>query len=168
MQPNGTIKQLAWCYYLNDTANGITYGKLYNRYAVLGIYDTSSLQNPSLRKKLAPAGFHVPSETEWSELTTCLGGDGLAGGKMKEVGFTHWMSPNTGATNSSGFTAFPGGSRLNNGFKWIGINGYWWSTNGVYRLISGGGDLAYSLAEGPVITSLSGNQNGFSVRCVKD
>jgi len=89
----------AWCYYLNNTANGTIYGKLYNWYAV---------NDP---RGLAPNGYHIPTDAEWTTLTTYLGGSTLAGGKMKEAGSSHWLSPNTGATNSSGFKGLPGGFR---------------------------------------------------------
>jgi uncharacterized protein (TIGR02145 family) len=84
----------AYAIYNNDPANNTTYGKLYNIYAVK-------------TNKLAPAGWHVPTYTEWTTLTTYLGGEAVAGGKMKAT--TLWSSPNTGATNSSGFTGLPAG-----------------------------------------------------------
>ena len=118
----------AWCYSNNDPANGAVYGKLYNWYAVAGIYDAASLADPTLRKKLAPNGWHVPTDAEWTTLTTCLGGASVAGGKMKETGTAHWQSPNTAATNSSGFTGLPGGICSNDGtFNLSGSNGIWWS-----------------------------------------
>lgn len=90
----------AWCWYNNDSANyAATYGKLYNWYAV---------NDP---RGLAPAGWHMPSDLEWSTLATCLGGDGVAGGKMKGTGTAFWQEPNAGAINSSGFTELPGGYR---------------------------------------------------------
>jgi uncharacterized protein (TIGR02145 family) len=88
----------AWCYYNDDPANGAIYGKLYNWYAV---------NDP---RGLAPAGWHVPTETEWQTLIGTLGGASVAGGEMKSTGTTYWGSPNTG-TNSSGFSALPGGLR---------------------------------------------------------
>jgi uncharacterized protein (TIGR02145 family) len=106
----------AWCYYNNTTANGTTYGKLYNWYTTLG--DT-----------LCPKGWHVPSDNEWTILTDYLGGESVAGGKMKSVGTAYWNSPNTGATNESGFTGLPGGYRSNGGqFFDVGGRGYWWSS----------------------------------------
>jgi uncharacterized protein (TIGR02145 family) len=107
----------AWCYYENVDSNGTTYGKLYNLYAVL---------DP---RGLAPAGFHIPSDKDWTTLTDYLGGKEEAGVKMKEAGSTHWPRPNTGATNSSGFTGLPGGYRDDNGsFFSMGVNGFWWSS----------------------------------------
>lgn len=145
----------AWCYYNNDPANGTVYGKLYNWYAV---------NDP---RGLAPTGWHVPSNAEWTILGTCLGGDAVAGGNMKETGTTHWTTPNTGATNSSGFTGLPGGRRNAIGvFSQVGSYGIWWSSTefntafAVYRL------LGYN--DGNLIGSNNEKQIGFSVRCVKD
>ena len=157
----------AWCYYNNDPANGTIYGKLYNWYAVAGIYDAASLNDPSLRKQLAPQGWHIPSDAEWTILTDFLGGESVAGGKMKETGTTHWDSPNTGATNESGFTALPGGYRYNySAFYSINFNSYWWSSteydsansllrniNYNYGYLGGGNHL---------------KEFGFSVRCIKN
>ena len=97
----GSLITGAWCYYNNTTANGTTYGKLYNWYAVAGIYDAASAANPALRKKLAPNGWRIPGDTDWTKLTIFLGGEGVAGGKMKATGTSLWQSPNTDATNSS-------------------------------------------------------------------
>ena len=155
----------AWCYYQNDTNHGIIYGKLYNWYAVAGVYDAASFSNPALRKKLAPTGWHIPSDAEWTTLTTCLGGDG---GKMKETGTVHWSSPNTGATNSSGFTALPGlwiylQSASN---PTIGGEGGWWSSteafsaSGWYRSVGAGSTQ--------IIRNYKGKVAGYSVRCIKD
>ena len=156
----------AWCYYNNDPANGAIYGKLYNWYAVVGIYDTASLNDPSLRKQFAPTGWHVPSDAEWTTLTTFLGGESVAGGKMKETGTTHW-NPNIAATNESGFTGLPGGVRNSFGsFEGIFANGTWWSfsendaTNAWYRSL----DRNYGNAG----RSYSNKIPGFSVRCIKD
>src|ERR1035437_5498763 len=147
----------AWCWYNNDSAtNASTYGKLYNGYSV---------NDP---RGLAPTGWHVPSDAEWTTLSTCLGGDAVAGGAMKETGTTHWTSPNTGATNSSGFTGLPGGYRANPGiFTTVGNYGFWWSstayvtTNLWYRYLS------YN--DGTIFKDwLFNKQFGFSVRCLRD
>ena len=100
----------AWTYYNNDAANGAIYGKLYNWYAVT---------DP---RGLAPAGWHVPTDAEWTTLIDYLGGVLVAGGKMKSTGTTYWRIPNTDATNSSGFSALPGG--------WIGTAGNFNGTAG--------------------------------------
>ena len=104
----------AWCYYNNDPSNNGSYGKLYNWYAV---------NDP---RGLAPVGWHVPTDIEFTTLTTALGGASVAGGKMKVTGTTTtWNSPNTGATNTSGWAGLPGGFRFSGGeFSFIGTNGY--------------------------------------------
>ena len=108
----------AWCYYNNDAANGAIYGKLYNWYAV---------NDP---RGLAPQGWHVPTETEWTTLINYLGGASVAGGKMKDIGTTFWGSSNTG-TNSSGFSALPGGLQDEGGNFWGGgyLSTMWSSTS---------------------------------------
>lgn len=123
----------AWCYYKNDPANEAIYGKLYNWYATVGIYDIASLNDQSLRKKLAPQGSHIPTISEWNDLSDYLDLDFQQGGtnagvKMKEQGIIHWISPNKGADNSSGFTALPGGYRERySTFYDINTLGRWWS-----------------------------------------
>jgi len=160
----------AWCYYNFDSANGAIYGKLYNWYAVAGIYNAASLTNPSLRKKLAPIGWHIPSDAEWTTLTDCLGGESVAGGKMKETGSAHWKIGNI-ASNSSDFRGLPGGNLyLNNGisvnFGGIKIYGNWWSSTEYDATNSKLRALQYSLVK---VTSGSLNKiYGLSVRCLKD
>jgi uncharacterized protein (TIGR02145 family) len=165
----------AWCYYNNDPTNGAVYGKLYNWYAVAGIYDAASLANPALRKKLAPTGWHVPTDTEWSNLINCLdpnadGGNNFpntAGGKMKETGTTHWASPNIDATNTSGFTGLPGGFRYFNGtFYNIGNDGYWWSSSELGSNNAWWRFLYY--LDGSILRGSVYLTNGFSVRCLRD
>jgi len=160
----------AWCYYLNNTSYGPIYGKLYNWYAAAGIYDAASLANPTLRKKLAPTGWHVPTDAEWTTLTTCLGGEPVAGGKMKETGTVHWSSPNINATNSSGFTGIAGGFRENLTGTFFNERalGYWWSssafdTTGAYAYCRG---LRYDTSTAD--SGINYSQYGYSVRCVKD
>jgi uncharacterized protein (TIGR02145 family) len=153
----------AWCYYSNTTANGTIYGKLYNWYAVNGDINGDGIKD----KELAPLGWHIPTEAEWNALSECLGGNAVAGGAMKEAGTTHWITPNTGATNSSSFTALPGGFRNSAGaFEILGYKGYWWSatasstTNAVLRFLDN---------SNTILTAGSDDKNhGFSVRCVKD
>jgi len=145
----------AWCYFKNDPENGKTYGKLYNWYAV---------NDP---RGLAPAGWHIPSEKEWTELSDFLGGDAVSGGKMKETGTIYWIEPNTDATNTSGFTGLPGGLRFDDGgFFLRRALGNWWSstefnnTKSWYCLLSrGNGRLKKVEIEKPY---------GFSVRCIRD
>lgn len=135
-------------------SNSTTYGKFYNWYAV----------NDS--KKLAPKGWHIPTDADWTSLTDFLGGGNVAGNKLKEAGNTHWMTSNVAATNETGFTTLPGGTRSSDGSVYdIGNNGYWWSAtegsninSGWYRYIT---NLAGSVSRG--YYSKSG---GMSVRCV--
>ena len=120
----------AWCYYENNSTNGTTYGKLYNWYAVAGIFDEESKTDVSKRKNLAPTGWHVPTETEWTTLIDYLGGASVAGGKLKDTGTNYWTDPNTG-TNWSRFSALPSGAQFENGgfgfFGWIST--MWSSTS---------------------------------------
>ncbi len=112
----------AYCYYNNDSATyAATYGKIYNWYAV---------NDP---RGLAPEGWHVPSNSEWSTLGSCLGGDLTAGGPLKETGTEHWQSPNAEATNSTGFTGLPGGYRTFGyfplgHFDFLGFYSFYWSS----------------------------------------
>ena len=76
---------------------------------------------------ICPSGWHIPSDVEFTQLTDFLGGESVAGGKMKEAGYDHWNSPNTGSTNSSGWTGLPGGYRYSGGFSSYVYYGYWWS-----------------------------------------
>ncbi|MCK9500171.1 MAG: fibrobacter succinogenes major paralogous domain-containing protein, partial [Bacteroidales bacterium] len=140
------------------TSNYTTYGVLYNWPAAMA-GSASSNANPSGVQGVCPAGWHLPSDAEWRELTDYLGG---AGGKLKETGTTHWASPNTGATNETGFTALPGGGRGFNGiFLDIGNYGYWWSaTEGYNRYV------VYNSSS--VSRFNSYKEVGFSVRCVRD
>jgi uncharacterized protein (TIGR02145 family) len=112
----------AYCYYNNDENKyKSTYGTLYNWYCV----NTG---------KLCPTGWHVPTDSEWTTLSKYLGGESVAGGKLKEKGTSHWNSPNTGADNSSGFTALPGGHRLSDGtFNYFGSLGHCWTATDAWN-----------------------------------
>ena len=147
----------ACCWYKNDgETNKDNYGALYNWFAV----NTG---------KLCPVGWHVPGEVEWRTLADYLGGESVASGKLKETGTSHWVSPNTGASNLFGFTARPGGYRTGlaaGSFRTMGYYGYWWAGtednlyNGRARL------MTYDASE---IASGAGlKKNGYSVRCVKN
>ena len=157
----------AWCYYNNDPASAAVYGKLYNWYATAGIYNAASLSNPALRKKLAPIGWHVPSYSEATQLIDCLGGTSIAGGKMKSTGTSLWQSPNTAATNESGFSGFPGGYRGYNGpFSNIGTNGAWWSSSETTSTNAWILDLNSN--DGSTYSYNVDKNYGFSVRCKRD
>jgi len=142
----------AWCYYQNNPANGATYGKLYNWYAV----NTGSL---------CPSGWHIPTDAEWQTLVDALGGDAVAGGAMKAT--TLWSSPNTGATNSSGFTALPGGYRLNDGsFYTVGGLGSFWSSTEYSSFNAWYRSLYYNYSD--VSRTNHYKDYGFSCRCLRD
>ena len=148
----GINEQPAWCYYENDPKNGTKYGNLYNWYAV----------NDS--RGLAPTGYHIPTDEEWTLLSTFLGGEDVAGKKMKST--SGWNDDGNG-TNSSGFSGLPGGYRSSYGnFSSVGSSGYWWSASELYVAGAWSRGLYYD------DSSLSrGNSNeglGFSVRCVRD
>jgi uncharacterized protein (TIGR02145 family)/uncharacterized repeat protein (TIGR02059 family) len=145
----------AYCWYNNDagTYNSL-YGTLYNWYAV----NTG---------KLCPTGWSVPDEAQWTTLANFLGGYSIAGDKLKEAGTVHWQSPNTGASNESGFTALPGGYRFVGGsFYAIGQGGLWWSSTEKSL------ETAFGLNLGSDNSSLNSYDYqkwmGFSVRCIKD
>ena len=166
----------AWCYNNNDIANGAIYGKLYNGYAVKGIHDN----DPNTPNKiLAPTGWHIPSDTEWSTLINFLdptanGGEtasNVAGGKMKST--TLWFSPNAGATNESGFTALPGSLRFEDG-QFLNASNmnttYWWSSSENLEF-----PPAIALWYRRIFSSSSSIRResyyrtaGFSVRCIKN
>ena len=114
-----------------------------------------------------PEGWHVPSDPEWNTLINFSGGEVVAGGKLKETGTSHWITPNAGATNETGFTALPGGYRSETGtFGLIGNTGYWWtSTEGgttfaCYRY------MYYN--SGNAVRGDNDKHGGFSVRCLKN
>jgi uncharacterized protein (TIGR02145 family) len=109
----------AYCEYNNDISYVNTYGRSYNWYAV---YDS---------RGLAPTGWRVPTDIDWQSLVDYLGGAAVAGGKMKESGTAHWVSPNLGATNECGFTGLPGTYRNGSGeYKDLGQYAYYWSSTG--------------------------------------
>ncbi len=142
-----------YCLYNNLASNKDTYGALYNWYTV----NTG---------KLCPTGWRVSTDDDWNTLENYLGGASPAGGKLKETGFSHWLSPNYGATNESGFTALPGGYRLETGtFEGISTYGSWWtstelSPNAFRRRIWYQDDKTFR--------DLVNEKYGMSVRCVKN
>ena len=140
----------AWCYYENETANGTTYGKLYNWFAV---------NDP---RGLAPKGYHIPSDSEWTILTDNLGYED--GTKMKST--SGWDNDGNG-TNTSGLAGLPGGYRNGNGgFSYIGANGFWWSSSENYTNYAWCRGLGKYY--GNVGRDYDYKQNGFSVRCLRD
>jgi uncharacterized protein (TIGR02145 family) len=151
----GSLTTPGYCWYNNDQATyGSTYGALYNWYAV----NTG---------KLCPTGWHVATDAEWTQLTDYLGGENVAGGKMKEAGLSHWKSPNTGANNSSGFTALPGGYRyLDGSFGSLTYGALFWSSSQYDAANAWGRSLGCYLE---YVGRLSGSKTyGFSCRCLQD
>ncbi|HZK93941.1 MAG TPA: fibrobacter succinogenes major paralogous domain-containing protein [Prolixibacteraceae bacterium] len=156
----------AYCNNNNDANYATTYGRLYNWYAVNDI------------RNIAPAGWHIPTKAEWTTLTTYLGGQGVAGIKLKESGTMHWINTNTDVTNESGFAALPGGMRCYNSyiitpiykFQTPGSDGLWWSSSEFntnlawFLILSGypGFNIDYEFDDG------GGKKDGLSIRCIKD
>lgn len=144
----------AYCWYGNDLDNKELYGALYNWYTV----NTG---------KLCPKGWHAPTDAELITLSDYLGGDDIAGGKLKEMGTSHWASPNEDATNDSGFTALPGGYRSWNGsFNLAGSYACIWSSTELNDIEAWFREI-YGWK--PNFTNSEDVKGyGFSVRCLKD
>jgi uncharacterized protein (TIGR02145 family) len=149
------LKTPGYCWYNNDTAsNKSTYGVLYNWYTVYTF-------------RLCPSGWHVPDEEEWNILIDYLGESSLAGIKLKEEGTTHWQKPGTGATNASGFTALPGGSRDMKGlFVYNGLKGQWWCADDSTANTAWLRSMDFS--NNGVTSFFNNKSEGSSVRCLKD
>jgi uncharacterized protein (TIGR02145 family) len=133
------------------------YGSLYNWYAV----ET---------EMLCPNGWHVPTDKEWKNLIYYLGGEKVAGGKLREIGLSHWISPNEGATNESGFTALPGGSRYGQDgkFDFLGDMSVFWSAtcledDDVYAYF-----FCVNNSSNEILNDIIFHKYGLSVRCIKD
>jgi len=145
----------AYCSYNNDASKSAIYGLLYNWYAV---NDTDSI---------APKGWHVPAQTEWTTMSTYLGNLESVGGMLKETGTTHWQTPNAGANNMTLFTALPGGERLSHGsFTGIGTTGAWWSSTGDNTYDAWGRYINYN--DSTLFRYDDTQKVGFSIRCVMD
>jgi len=173
---NFGLDDQAYCWYDNITANGFTYGALYTWPAAMHGSDGSNT-NPSGVQGVCPDGWHLPSDSEWNQLEMFLGmsqeearGEDwrgtIEGGKMKQEGTKYWKSPNTGATNETGFNALPAGWRHGDGFfKNIGISVRFWTSSEI-------GDYAWAYGldnnTSKVYRNFSGVYQGQSVRCIKD
>lgn len=153
----------AYCWYNNDSVTyANNYGALYNWYAV-----TDS-------RNISPSGWHMPTHAELHTLALSLDSNGVSdtstsniiGGKLKEIGTTHWLSPNTGATNESSFTALPGGVRAYGGFKYVGTEGIWWSSTANSSADAWVKSLYYNNSY--LYITIGYKTGGFSVRCVLD
>jgi uncharacterized protein (TIGR02145 family) len=152
----------AYAIYNNDLANNDIYGKLYNGNAVT---------DP---RNVCPIGWHVPTDGEWSTLTDYLGGDNVAGGKMKTTtGWNDYEGQSGNGTNESGFSGLPGGTRGGGGFSpsgfaFLGFHGFWWCTSDIssygvsWRII-----YNFSTSTSP-LPDYGASQSGFSVRCLRD
>ena len=146
-----------WCYYNNDVTNSPTYGKLYNWFAV------------SDPRGLAPTGWHIPSEIEWQTLITYLGGDSLAGGKMKEKGLAHWTQTDSTVTNSSCYDGLPGGERnynINTPFFQLGDYGNWWTSSTAPN--NEAWEFNLIMSNSFIDQAQAPKMQGYSVRCIKD
>lgn len=150
----GNLTSGAWSHYNNDSQYENPYGKLYNWYTVV---------DP---RNVCPTGWHVPTDAEYTLLIDYLGGGPVAGGKMKSTGTQYWLSPNTAATNESGFSGLPGGYRYVNGpFNYIHYHGYWWSSTEYSTYDAWNINPRYD--SGAANRSLSPKGQGESVRCLK-
>jgi uncharacterized protein (TIGR02145 family) len=149
----GSLDTPAWCNYDNNAANDITYGKLYNWFTGA---------DP---RNVCPAGWHVPTDAEWTVLTDFLGGTYFAGGKMKAI--TGWNPPNTGATNESGFSGLPGGLASEYGnFVNNGLSGFWWSSSANDASNAWCLAMSHGFEYANIITRTK--RKGYSVRCLRD
>jgi uncharacterized protein (TIGR02145 family) len=156
--PWNSISTGAFCYYEDDIDNSTDYGNLYNWYATADA------------RGLCPTGWHVPTDLEWEILNTYLGGELVAGGKMKEAGSTHWIGLNAGANNSSGFSALPGGRRFDDGIPAYGNKGYdgfWWSSS-EFDSSSAWNISIYTSSAILIRSNMYKKTWGFSIRCLKD
>jgi len=144
----------AYCWYDNDQPTNAKYGALYNWFTGID------------SRGLCPQGWHVPTHTEWTALTTYLGGTSVAAGKMKSASAL-WESPNINATNNSGFSGLPGGFRFDSGIcDGIGLYGFWWSSSGYTSYYAWTRELHYD--DGTVFVEVSDKRSGYSVRCLRD
>jgi uncharacterized protein (TIGR02145 family) len=141
----------AYCNY-GSVPNNTVYGALYNWYAV----NTGNL---------CPSGWHVPTEDDWQELSEYLGGDAIAGGKLKETGTSHWNTPNTGATDEVGFTGRPGGYQLTS-IVTIGTYGGWWSS--AEHDINNALVISMNYNNTYLNSNYNSKKSGSSIRCIRD
>jgi len=146
----------AWCYYNNNIEYECPYGKLYNWYAIAD------------SRKICPIGWHAPTIDEWGEMLTHLGNYTFHGGKIKSESSEFWQSPNYYATNESGFSGLPGGTResIDGNFIELGSLGYWWQSTEANGFEAYCQSTSYNNGYAPSL-SIS-KKNGFSVRCLRD
>lgn len=153
MAENLAYKASSGCWAYHDSISYVAkYGYLYN-------WETA--------KTVCPTGWHLPTDAEWTTLTTYLGYESVAGDKLKETGTIHWQSPNTGATNETGFSALPGGNRGNDGtFGSVGNFGHWWSSTESNTGFAWGRSMFYRYSS--MDRHSSSKVGGSSVRCLRD
>ena len=153
----------AWSYYDHNEANNSIYGKLYNKYSTLG-------------DSLCPKDWHVPTIDEWKTLVDYLGGENVAGGKLKVIGINYWIGPNQDASNVSGFSALPGGARSSVGYFFSQYNEGYFSTllfeninvlplSYLYNIYKVSANTSFGVSFNVSAPPLS---FGSSVRCMKD
>jgi len=141
--------------YDGDESNVAFYGRLYTWYAVTDI------------RNICPTGWHIPSDVEWETLKSFLGGGNVAGGKLKETGTTHWLPPNEGATNETGFTALPSGVHSPGWFGNIGIYSYFWCSATEPNKVDAVSQGIFTDAIF-VVREANPKYSGCPVRCLKD
>jgi len=152
----GKLKSGAYCNYENKESNGTIYGHLYNWYAAQD------------SRNIAPKGWHLPTEDEWKILTDYLGGEIVAGSKLKETGITYWLNPNIGATNESRFSALPGGARYKDGvYREINWNSNFW-TSTTYENFGRKSLINLSYDKSNIFNTDRPKETGSSIRCIKD
>jgi uncharacterized protein (TIGR02145 family) len=151
-----TQTEAAYCFYQDDNLLANEYGNLYNWHVLNDI------------RNVCPAGYHVPSILEWEALIDFLGGNAVAGGKLKEAGLAHWIDPNTGATNSSGFTLLPSGWRAHNNGSYENLTymAYQWSSTSIDALNAS--IMLVGFDSESCLTSESHKLTGLPIRCLKE
>lgn len=163
VNPNGEGDTADLYYYVFDyEGSNVSEAKATSNYQSYGV-----LYNWPAAMVSCPEGWHLPTDAEWTELSDYMGGASYAGGKLKEAGTTHWLEPNTGATNESGFTALPGGSRqYTDHIILIGYYGTWWSASAFSSNCAWSRSMSYYYS---YVCRYSGSvEDAFSVRCLRD
>ena len=154
-----TLADGAYCWYDNSSSHEEPYGKMYNWHAV------------NRAEGLCPEGWKVPGLEDWTTLAEELGGDVAAGGLLKEAGTMHWNDPNTGATNSTAFTALPGGSRsvINGDYLSLGTFGFHWTSTEDSGNAARGRMVWFQHNSAKLtLGGASDKKTGMSVRCIKE
>jgi uncharacterized protein (TIGR02145 family) len=166
---DGTVIPYVWEYNNSDSLTNI-YGRYYSwTSAMRGAASSDNI--PSGVQGACPDGWHLPSSSEWGILTGYYGGELEAGGKLKEIGTSHWNPPNEGATNESGFTALPGGTVWDSVGGLMAETGFWWTSlkeNDYIYFIAMGKDVPYAAIIGTYMTPADDIKGGYSVRCLKN